>query len=282
MLSDMWGFPMSMMVPTSKSFKKFSTMKTLGCNKTTPSCSDMRSLDWQSSVVPPHVLRIAMCSCALHDYPSMVELYLHIWSKSNINQIISSHPSSYPSEPIPHGLLPDVQRLGELKASRLVVHLLVRCFKRTSWYDADRSRKPPGHIAGELWGMRAATDSTLPTLWAAALERVALLAMEPVWVSSRISCRYTFHSELLSKEQSSRPICIAHVFLQARALQIDVTLRIGRHFLESFYKLGFTINKKWTFTEMWNCKTWYTMGGLRKYPNAYLPKPKYLGWVDPF
>ena len=24
------------------------------------------------------------------------------------------------------------------------------------------------------------------------------------------------------------------------------------------------------------------MGGLRKYTNAYLPKPKYLGWVDPF
>ena len=24
------------------------------------------------------------------------------------------------------------------------------------------------------------------------------------------------------------------------------------------------------------------VGGLRKYTNAYLPKPKYLGWVDPF
>ena len=29
-------------------------------------------------------------------------------------------------------------------------------------------------------------------------------------------------------------------------------------------------------------ETFLKMGGLRKYTNAYLPKPKYLGWVDPF
>ena len=74
---------MSMMVPTSKSLKKFSMMKTLGCNETTSSCSDMGSLDWQSSLVPPHVL---MRSCALHDYPYIASNHIathqYPWSDS--------------------------------------------------------------------------------------------------------------------------------------------------------------------------------------------------------